>query len=238
MSGHSKWAQIKHKKALTDIKKGKIFSKIVRIIAVATREKGADPNTNPKLRLAIEKAREVNMPKENIERAISKASGVGSNALQEMMIEAYGPGGVALIIKIITDNSNRTISELRHILSDQGGKLAGEGAVRWMFESWGKIEISNLTLPESDFEMLAIEAGADDILKEDEKVFVLTKPEHLDQTKQNLEKEGIKIKSAILDYIAKTYIAVSDETTKKKLFNLFEMMDENEDVQEIYDNLE
>jgi len=242
MAGHSKWSQIKHKKAVADKKKAAIFAKISRLISVAVKEKGdADPETNPKLRMAITMAQEANMPKGNIERSIEKASGKGEGQnLEEIFIEAYGPGGVALIIKTITDNRNRTLAEIRHILNKHQGKVASEGAVMWLFENVGRISVNSYS-NEEELGLIAIELGAQDIKKEvgekKEKLVIITKPEDLDKIKISLKEKGVLIKEVMLDLIPKGELVSLDENLKEGLEKLFSDLDEQDDVQEIYSNL-
>lgn len=242
MSGHSKWSQIKHKKAISDAKKGKIFSKISRQITVAVRGKGPDPENNSTLRMAITMAQEANMPKENIERAIEKASGKATtDVLEEIILEAYGPGGVALIIKAITDNRNRTLAEIRHILNLYHGKLAGEGSVRWLFENVGRIIIEKNPLTEEELELEAIELGAQDIRKEkiegQEKTIIFSKPEDLESIKKKLQEKGVMINQTSFDLIPKDKLAQPDQATLFGLQKLFDALDDQSDVQEIYSNL-
>jgi len=238
MSGHSHWATIKHKKGAEDAKRSKVFSKMANIISVAVKEKGGDPETNPTLRMAIDKAKNLNMPKDNIERAIKKGSGElkGVN-LENVCFEAYGPGGIAVIIEGITDNKNRTISELKQILNQCGGKMVGEGAVSWMFEKKGVITPKEkMEKTKEDIEMAAIESGADDIGQNNGSINIYTKIEDLEKVKVDLEKKGIKIESASLEWVAKEEISI-DEKNRKTAEKLFEALDDNEDVQEIYSNL-
>lgn len=236
MSGHSKWSQIKHKKSITDAKKSKIFSKIARMISIAART-DKNPETNPKLRLAIEKARSFNMPKENIEKAIRKGSGQEKEKLEELIIEAFGPYGTSLILEIITDNKNRTLSEIRQILSKHNGKLASEGSVKWLFNFYGKIIVPLDVYKFEDLETMAIEFDALDIKKENNNAIILTKPEDFDRIKKNFEQQKVKIESAKLEYIPKNPIKI-DETQKEEIEKLFNELDENNDVQEIYSNIE
>ncbi len=237
MSGHSKWSQIKRKKGVADVQRGKIFSKVAKMISVAARE-GGDPEMNSKLRMAIEKAREVNMPRDNIERAIKRGTGeVKGVKIEEISYEAYGPGGIALIIEVATDNKNRTLSEIKHILSRFGGRLGESGSVKWMFSRKGVIECEiSGDKNKNDLELLIIDAGAEDIKKKGEILEIYTKEGELDKVKENLESQGIKIKSASLDWIAKDSVTIEDKKTKEQLEKLFEALDEQEDVQEIYSN--
>jgi len=237
MSGHSKWAQIKHKKAITDAKKSKIFSKLAALISIAAREKGGGASMNPKLRLAVEKARAMNMPMENIERAIKRGTGgIESGNLEELLLEAYGPGGKAILISAITDNKNRTLVEIKHILNEYGGKLASSGSVRWMFEEKGKIILENQKLNE-DMELKIIEAGAEDIKIERGEIIILTKPEDLELVKQEIIKAKMEISETSLDFIPKTSEKISEEE-RGAYEKLFEALDEQQDVEEIYSNIE
>jgi len=241
MSGHSHFKSIKHAKGITDAKKGKVFSKISHLISIAAKEGGGNPETNAKLRLATEQARAVNMPKDNIQRAIDRGSGkVADEKLEQFVFEAYGPRGIAIIIEGITDNKNRTLGEIKQILNQNGGKLAGEGSVRWMFEREGaivinsKIQMSNVK--KEDLELIAIEAGAEDIYWHEDFLDVYAKPEELEKVKKNLEEKGVKIDSSSLDWVAKEMVGVA-EKEKESCQKLFEALDENEAVQDIYSNL-
>jgi YebC/PmpR family DNA-binding regulatory protein len=241
MSGHSHWSTIKHKKGAADARRGRAFSKMAKLISVAAREGGSDPETNSALRLAIERARSVNFPKENIERAIKQGTGeVEGVELEEVFFEAYGPGGVAIIIEGITDNKNRSLGEVKQVLGQNKSKLAGEGSVRWLFERKGAIVI-NQESQESDLknreslELKVIEAGAEDIYWHDGFLDVYTKVDSLEVVKKNIEDAGIKIESVSLDWVAKELIDVEEEE-KKSIIKLFEELDENDTVQEIYSN--
>lgn len=247
MSGHSHWSTIKRKKEVTDKKRGQVFSKIIRMISVAAREKGGDPETNPQLRRVLEKAKEFNIPKDNIERAIKRGTGeLKGLVFEKILFEAYGPGGVALIIEGITDNKNRTKNEISQILNQNNGKLADQGSVRWMFNQKGCItlEIANFQdRRKEDLELKVIEAGAEDIYwhkdedNPEKKILdVYTKVEDLEKVKQKLEKQGIKIRSSSLDWVAKNQIELSKKD-REACQKLFEALDENEAVQDIYSNL-
>ena len=241
MSGHSKWSQIKHKKALTDAKKGKLFSKFARQITIAAKQKGGDPEKNTTLRMFMEKARVFNMPQENIERAIRRGAGEIEGAkFDEFLIEAYGPGGIALMIEGAADNKNRAISEIKFILSEHRGKLAEGGAVAWLFERRGIINIalSENKISKDDIEMQAIESGAEDFKwLDNENLEIYTKPAELDKIKHFLEAQNVKINEASLGWQPKNEIAASDEKTNQQAQKLFEALDENDDVNEIYSNL-
>lgn len=243
MSGHSHFSTIKHKKAIEDEKRGKVFSKLARIILIAAKE-GSDPEMNPKLRQALDEAKKLNMPKENIERAIKKGAGeTGGENFEEIIYEAFGSGNIAFIIEGITDNKNRTLGEIKQILNRNNGKLASEGAVKWMFEKRGAITIifesqSSIFKNKEELEMAVIEAGAEDIYwRQEEGVLdVYTKPEDLEKVKKNLENKEVKIESGSLIWAAKNFIE-TEEKEKKMAQKLFEQLDENEAVQKIYSNL-
>lgn len=239
MSGHSKWSQIKYKKSITDIKKGKIFSKLSREISVAAREKGGDPETNPKLRLVIEKAKEFNIPKENIERAIKRGAGeLEGTTLEEVIYEAYGPGGIAIMIEGITDNKNRTLSEIKNILSIHNGKLAGGGSVSYLFEKRGVIIINNeqKTTNRDELELSVIEAGAEDLKWRTDILEVYTKLEDFEKIKKSLQEKNIIIESSSIDWVAKVEIEIDNPKIKEQLTKLFDALDEQEDTNEIYSN--
>lgn len=222
-------------KMANDAKKGKVYSKYGRLITIAVKEGGGsgDPEKNSKLKATIEQAKAVNMPKDNIERAIKRGTGeLAGEALESVSYEGFGPGGIALIIDGITDNSNRTLGEIRSILNQNGGKLAGEGAVRWMFERKGIITVQN----SQDIEMAAIEAGADDVKQSGDKVNIYTKPEDLETVKKALENKQIKVESARLDYVAKEEVQLSDKE-KEQAQRLFDALDDNDAINEIYSNI-
>ena len=242
MSGHSHAKTIRHQKNITDQKRGQMFSKMARVISVAVKEGGPNPETNAKLRVAVEEAKKNNMPKENVERAIKQAAGgaEGTN-LEEVIFEAYGPGGIAIIVEGITDNKNRALGEVKQILNQNGGKLVGGGGVKWMFERKGcivvdsKLQIEDLKNKEN-LELVSIEAGALDLYWHNDVLDVYTKIEDLEKVKKNLEEKGVKIDSTSLDWVAKEEIKL-DEKQKETCQKLFEALDENEAVQEIYSNL-
>ena len=242
MSGHSHARTIKHQKTITDQKRGQIFSKLARSIEVAVKERGPNPETNAKLRVAVEGAKKINLPKDNIERAIKRGTGeLAGEKLEEVLFEAYGPGGIAIIIEGITDNKNRTLGEVKQTLNQNNGKLVGEGGVKWMFERKGCIIVDlKLQIEDSQnrekLELMAIEAGAVDIYWHGDILDVYTKIEELDRVKKNLEEKGVKTESASLDWVAKEEISL-DEKDREGCQKLFEALDENEDVQEIYSKL-
>lgn len=243
MSGHSHAKTIKHQKNLTDQKRGSMFSKIARLISVAVKAGGPNPDTNYKLKMAFEQAKTVNMPKENVERAIRKATGEEeSERLEEVIFEAFGPKGLALIIEGITDNKNRTITEIKQILNQHNGKLAGEGAVKWLFDRKGGISINLDEQTEElknkeNLELIAIEAGADNLIWRDNYLDIHTKQEDLEKVKRALEEKGIKIESASLDWMPKEKLTLA-EGEKASVEKLLDAFDENEDVQDVYSNLQ
>jgi len=243
MSGHSHAKTIKHQKNLTDQKRGQMFSKMARVISVAVKEGGPNPETNSKLRMVIEEAKRQNMPRENVDRAIQRAAGGDSaEVLEEVSYEAYGPGGVALIIEGITDNKNKALGEIRQILAQNGGKFVGEGAVKWMFERKGCLSIDPNAQTETlknkeNLEMLVIESGAEDTRWQEEGILdIYTKIENLEKIRQSLEKQGLKIESASLDWVPKEEISV-DEKQKEACQKLFDALDESDSVQNTYSNL-
>jgi len=238
MSGHSHAKTVMATKMANDAKKGKVYSKYGRLITIAVKDGGGsgDPEKNSKLKAIMEQAKKMNMPKENIERAIKKGTGeLAGESLEEVSYEGFGPGGIALIIDGITDNSNRTLGEIKSILNQNNGKMAGEGAVRWMFERKGVITISGEGKTKEDLEMLAIELGADDIKSNEVNLDILTKPEDFETVKKALEEKGIKIESSALDYIPKEEVEIS-EKDKAQAEKLFEALDENDAVNDIYSN--
>lgn len=236
MSGHSKWAQVKRQKSVSDAARSATFTKIANLITVAARSGGADSEMNFKLRLAIEKAKGVNMPKENIERAIKRGTGeLEGIQITERVYEAFGPGGIALVIEATTDNPNRTTAELKHTLSKSGGSLAGPNSTIWKFDRKGVIRLKNITLSD-DMELSLIEAGAEDLKKEDEILMVFTKPEEFQATKINIEKLGFQIEEAQMELIPKETVTISDTHIQEQVERLFNTLDEMDDVTEIYTN--
>ncbi len=227
MSGHSKWKQIKRQKGVADVKKGKVFSQISKMITIAAKN-GGDPDFNPSLRIAIEKAKKENMPADNIEKAIKKGTGeLEGSAIEEVLYEAYGPGGVALIIEATTDNSNRTVSEIKHILSRSGGRIGEAGSVKWMFDHFGYLEIDKrrLEVGESDLESAIIDSGAEDFCFQNNIIIVYTKPTSLYKTKDNLEKKGIRIDETGFEWKAKNKVKNSDEKINAQIEKLFEELE-------------
>lgn len=240
MAGHSKWANIKHRKAAMDVKRGQLFTRLTRELIVAAREGGPDPETNFRLRLAIERAKAANMPKENIERAIRRGAGLErgeGEQLEELYYEGYGPHGVAIIVKVLTDNRNRTVAELRRIFARHGGSLAESGAVMWNFEKKGYIAVRpDGADPEKIFE-LAIEAGADDVEISEDLVEIYTAPEDLQAVRSALLQAGLSVDNAELTMKPKTRVALDDHATTA-VMSLVDALEELDDVQQVYSNLE
>ncbi|MDY6820904.1 MAG: YebC/PmpR family DNA-binding transcriptional regulator [Deferribacterota bacterium] len=238
MSGHSKWANIKYKKAVQDAKKGKVFTKIAREITVAVKHGGDDPSANPRLRLALDKAKSVNMPKDNVDRAIKRGSGPSNDInYEDVIYEGYGPGGVALLISTLTDNKNRTVADIRKILSKKGGSLGESGCVAWQFDRKGVIRIEKEAAAEEKVYDLAIEAEALDITTQDDCYEIITEPQDLEKVKDIYIKNNIKIIRAEVTMLPKNYIPI-DKEEAKKLFNLISELEELDDVQDVYSNFD
>jgi len=239
MAGHSKWANIRHKKAREDAKRAKAFTKHIREITIAAREGGGDPDGNPRLSLAIDNAKAVNLPKDNIERAIKKGTGElddGSGVYEETTYEGYGPGGIAFFIEVTTNNYNRTVGEIRHIFTKHGGNLGTDGSVGYMFEQKGIIQVPSESPDEEEFMMEAIDAGADDVTNEGDYFEVTTARENLIEVRNYLEKAGYQIDSAELVRIAVTEVKV-DEGTALTNLKMMEMFEDNDDVSNVFTNL-
>lgn len=238
MSGHSHWAGIKQRKGVNDAKKANVFTKYGRLISIAAKQGGGNPDHNFSLRLAIDQARSVNMPKDTIERAIKKGTGELKDGaeIEEVIYEGYGPGNVAMLIKTATDNRNRTFSEIKSLFTKGGGKLGSEGSVKFMFKQVGSIEILNENRNSDEIEIAAIEAGAEDMDYEKDFIIIYTATTELQNVKESLEKNGIKIEGAGLIYVPLQKIELLPEA-KTVYENLWEKLDEHDDVQEIFDNL-
>lgn len=236
MSGHSKWATIKRKKGEIDAKRGKIFTKIGRELMVAVKEGGPDPDSNSKLRDVIAKAKANNMPNDNIQRSIKKASGEGNaNEYFEMVYEGYGPCGIAVMVETLTDNKNRTAGDLRHYFDKNGGNLGQNGCVGFMFDRKGMIVVEKSDSVDEDTLMMdALEAGADDFNVEDECYEIMTAPESFSSTRDALDAKGYTFAQAEINYIPQTTTAIADEEDIKKMEKLIDMLEENDDVQNVY----
>ena len=240
MSGHSKWAQVKHKKAAVDAKRGKIFTKIVKEISVAARLGGGDLDGNPRLRTAVEKAKEVNMPQENIKRAIMKGTGeLPGMTYEETVYEGYGPGGTAVLLQVLTDNRNRTVSEIRHIMTKHGGNLGEAGCVGWMFEKKGYILVEKTNIDEDSLMSAALEAGAEDMKNDpgEDSYEIITAPEDMNKIKTSLETTGIPLSLAEITMLPKNYVTL-DEKSADQMIRLVEALEEHEDVQNVYTNFD
>jgi YebC/PmpR family DNA-binding regulatory protein len=240
VSGHSKWSSIKHKKGAADAKRGQLFSKLSRAIIVAAKEGGPDPDGNLALQNAIEKARSYSMPKDNIERAIAKGSGAdaeGAN-FETVVYEGYGPEGVAVLVEALTDNRNRTASEVRHAFTKHGGNLGTTGAVAWQFERRGVVLVSADGADEDELVMVAAEAGADDVSLDGSSYVVTGAPESLTPVRTALESAGFAIESVELAMVPKTTVAVSDEGVARRIMSLVEGLEDTEDVQDVYANFD
>ncbi len=240
MSGHSKWSSIKHKKGAADAKRGKLFSKLARSIIVAAKEGGGDPANNLALQNAIEKARSYSMPKDNIERAIAKGAGEGTDgsSFETVVYEGYGPEGVAVLVEALTDNRNRTASEVRHLFTRHGGNLGAVGAVAWQFERRGIVLVDAVGIDEDELVLAAADAGADDVDRDGSTFQVLAPPESLSVVRSVLEAAGFSVESAELSMVPKTTVAIGDEAVAKKVVRLVEGLEDNEDVQDVYANFD
>jgi YebC/PmpR family DNA-binding regulatory protein len=239
MSGHSRWSKVKHYKGGIDAKRGKIFAKFGREISVACKYGGGDPGFNPRLRTCLMKARAANMPLDNIERAIKKGTGeLGGITYEEITYEGYGPGGVALLVELLTDNKNRTAGEIRAIFTKHGGHLAGVGSVKHLFHRKGQIIIARDSIAEDDLLALALEAGAEDVRTHDETYEVLTEPLQFEAVHKAIEVKGIKLQSAEITYLPLNALAVTDEKIARAVLTLDEALEDNDDVQNVYANYE
>jgi len=239
MSGHSKWATTKHKKALVDAKRGKVFTKMAKLITIAARDGGGDPSMNPSLRTAIDNAKAASLPKENIERAISRGAGGGDGAkIEEIIYEAYGPGGIALIIECLSDNKNRVVTEVKTVLNKLGGTFANAGSVMYLFSKKGEIYIDGEKNSKTveEIEELIIDSGADDFERNENNFIVYTTPSDLHLVKKNLEDSGIVIDSAELTYLANSCLEIPEEK-KNSVEKLLDSLDDLDDVNKVYSNL-
>ncbi len=239
MSGHSKWHSIRHKKAAKDAKRGKLFTKLIKDITVAARDGGGDPDLNPRLRRAIEKAKAANMPAENIERAIKKGTGELPGVTYESVVyEGYGPGGVAILIHAYTDNKNRTVAEIRHIFSKKGGNMAGAGSVAWLFSKKGLIIVDKSVIDEDSLLEIVLDAGAEDLKAEGSTYEIYCEPAVLETVRQALEDKGIAYQSADITMVPSTTVQISDEHTARQLLSLMEALEEHDDVENVYSNFD
>jgi len=238
MSGHSKWATIKHKKAATDAARGRIFTRLIKEITIAARDGGGDPASNPRLRLAIQTAKANNMPSDNIKRAIQRGTGeLPGVHYEEVHYEGYGPGGVALYIDSVTDNKNRTVSELRHVLSRHGGKLAEAGSVAWMFHKKGSIIVPRENYNEDEIMDIILNAGAEDMKSDESNFEIIVSPENFETVRKALEDRGIKIERAQLQMTPQDTVKVEGKEAEQVL-KLMEALEEHDDVQNVYANFD
>jgi YebC/PmpR family DNA-binding regulatory protein len=238
MSGHSKWAGIKHKKAKVDAQRGRTFTKIIREVTVAARVGGGDPDGNPRLRLAIEKAKAVNMPQDNIQRAIQKGTGeLPGTSYEEYIYEGYGPGGVAVLLEIVTDNKNRTAPEIRKAFAKYGGNLGESGCVAWMFEKKGLIQVDAAAADEDRLLGVVLEAGAEDVRRSDDTFEVITAPKDLERVKESLAKEKIEIAEGEVTMLPQSTVKLEGKQAQQVL-QLMEMLEEHDDVQNVYANFD
>ena len=236
MSGHSKWSTIKRKKGAADAKRGKLFTKLIKEITIAAREGGGDPNANPRLRLAVDNAKAANMPADNIDRAIKKATGeLEGVTYYELTYEGYGPGGIAILVEVATDNKNRTVADVRHLFSKYGGSMGENGSVAWMFDRKGVITLPAQDKTEDEILDIILEAGAEDLQTEDDFFEIQTDLENFEPVRKALVAEGLNIENASLQWIAKNTVEVKDETAEK-VMKLIDALEDSDDVQNVYSN--
>jgi YebC/PmpR family DNA-binding regulatory protein len=236
MSGHSKWATTKRKKAAIDAKRGKMFTKIIKEITIAAREGGGDPNGNPRLRLAVDNAKAANMPADNIERAIKKATGeLEGVTYHELTYEGYAPAGIAVMVEVATDNKNRTVAEVRHLFSKGGGSMAETGSVAWMFDRKGVITIPLQGKTEDEIMEIILDSGADDLQTEEEFFLIQTPVDAFESARKSIANNNLTIENASLQWVAKNLVEVKGEDAEKVL-KLLENLEDNDDVQNVYSN--
>lgn len=239
MSGHSKWATIKRKKAKTDNQRGKLFTKLAKEIIVAAKQGGADPDGNMRLKAAIQRAKEANIPNDNIQRAVQKGAGsAGGDNYEEILYEGYGPSGVAVMIEILTDNRNRTAGEVRHLFSRNGGNLGESGCVSWMFDKKGLIVVEKKdTLQEDDLLMAALDAGAEDMKTEEDSYEIYTAPQDLDSVKESLLGQGIAVADAEVTMVPQTTVSLAGKEAEQ-MIRLMDALEDHDDVQDVYANFD
>ncbi len=239
MSGHSKWSTIKRKKGAVDAKRGKIFTKLIKEIMVAAKMGGGDPGGNPRLRSAILAAKAVNMPKDNIDRAVKKGSGGLDGVIyEEIRYEGYGPSGVAVLVDCMTDNRNRTVSEVRYAFGKNGGNMGEAGCVGFMFDKKGVIMVDKTTITEEKIMEMALDAGAEDVVEEDDLFKVMTSPADFNAVSEALELAGVKIESASIDMIPQNSIEITEEKVARRVITMIELLEDNDDVQNVYANFD
>ncbi len=239
MSGHSKWSTIKRKKGANDAKRGKIFSKLIKEITVAARQGGGDPDGNPRLRSAIAAAKKENMPNDNIVRAVDKGSGGGEgDSYEEILYEGYGPGGVAVLVECMTDNRNRTVADVRHFFAKSNGNLGENGCVAWMFDKKGQILVDKELISEEDLMDKALEAGAEDVIEDENEFQVLTSIEDFNDVRDGLEDQGVEFLEASISMIPQNTIEIADEKLATALLKLLENLEDHDDVQKVHANFD
>lgn len=239
MSGHSKWANIKHRKAAQDAKRGNLFQKLVKAVIIAAKEGGGDPAMNMRLKAAIDRAKAASVPNDNIIRGIKRGTGEIEGAqYEEITYEAYGPNGVAILIEVLTDNRNRAASEIRALLTRNGGSLGEAGSVAWMFERKGTIEVGGKDLDEEALMTAALEAGAEDLEQQEEGYAVYTDPASLSDVREALEKVGYSIERAETEMVPKNTVQISDPEKARKVLRLMDLLEENDDTQNVYGNFD
>jgi YebC/PmpR family DNA-binding regulatory protein len=240
VSGHSKWSSIKHKKGAADAKRGKLFTKLARAIIVAAREGGPDPSANSSLQNAIERARSYSMPKDNIERAIARGAGIDSDAsaFEHIVYEGYGAGGVAVLVEALTDNRNRTAADVRHVFAKNDGNLGASGAVAWIFDRRGVVLVPADGVDEDELMLAAAEGGADDVSLDGNVFQVVSAPDALKLVREAVEAAGFAVESAELTMVPKNTVEVTDEAAAKKIVQLMDALEENDDVQDVFANFD
>lgn len=241
MAGHSKWANIKRRKARADAEKGKIFTKVAREIIVAARESGPDMETNFRLRLAVQKARDNNMSNDSIQRAISRGAGeLEGESYDQVNYEGYASGGVAVLLDVLTDNRNRTVAEIRHLFSRYGGNLGESGCVSWMFQRKGLfiVKKENLSIDEDDLMLMALEAGAEDVTEEDDTYSIITTTELFEEVKEYLQKQGLALESSEVTMLPQNTVDIDNPDEARRILSLMEALEDNDDVQNVYANFE
>ena len=238
MAGHSKWANIKHRKAAVDAKRGKVFTKIIRELTVAAKHGGSDAESNPRLRTAITAAKSHNMPNDTIDRAIKRGTGeIGSDEFHEISYEGYGPGGSAVLVQTLTDNRNRTVSDIRRIFTKHGGSLGENGCVAWIFDMKGRIAFEKDKVSEDEVFEIVLEAGADDVATEDSELVVITPPEALESVKGAIEKAGLRYESAEVTMIPQNSVKIEGKEAEH-MIRLMEALEDSDDVQNVYSNFD
>jgi len=239
VSGHSKWSTIKRKKGANDAKRGKIFTKLIKEITIAAKMGGGDADGNPRLRAAITAAKSENMPKDNIDRAIKKGTGDLDGAIyEEILYEGYGPGGVAVLVETMTDNKNRTVADIRHYFAKSGGNLGESGCVAWMFDKKGSITVEKDGISEEELMDIALEAGAEDVVDDEDSFQILTEPDVFNDVVDQLEKGGVKFSEATISMIPQNTIDVAEEKTARSLLRLLDNLEDHDDVQKVHANFD